>query len=251
MPPYFFTMSKKYLYFALIFILSCKSYHISGIQWNEYHFEEKKNHISPDTSMARIIAPYKNELDSQMNIVIGTNVQSLTSKKPEGSLGDFFADAIREQSEKLYNKKIDIAFFNSGGLRLAEIPQGNIKVTTIYELMPFDNEIIVMNIDGQLLNKILEYSAKRGGDPISGVRYIIRNNQPTSITVNNVPLDLNKIYVYATNDYLANGGDNMNFLKDLPQQKMNMKLRDLLFEYFRTHTQPLNKSTDGRVQIQK
>ena len=244
-------MHKIYFYFAFLLFFSCKSYHTTDIQWNAYHIEEKKKYIAPDTAAINLIAPYKNALDSQMNVVIGTNAVTLTSKKPEGSLGDFFADAIKEQTEKLYNKKIDIAFFNSGGLRIPEIPKGNIKVTTIYELMPFDNEIIVLNIDGNILMKVLEYSAKRGGDPISGVRYIIKNSLPIDILVNNEPIDLNKRYVFATNDYLANGGDNMNFLKEIPQEKKNTKLRDMLFEYFRTHPQPLNKTTDGRVQVQK
>lgn len=244
-------MFRKYSYLLLLFLLSCKSYHTTNIQWDAYHLEDQKKHVAADSSVYSIIAPYKTALDSQMNAVIGTNAVALSSKKPEGSLGNFFADAIREQAETLYQKKIDVAFFNSGGLRIQGIPKGDIKVTTIYELMPFDNEIVVLNIDGKILMKILEYSAKRGGDPISGVRYTINNDKPIDITINGVPLDLNAKYIFATNDYLANGGDNLGFLKDIPQELKKVKLRDMLFEYFKTHPQPLNKSTDGRVQIQK
>ncbi len=249
--PLISSMLKKYPYVLLFFLISCKSYHTTQVQWNTYHLEQKQNRLNPDTVMSTIIAPYKDAIDSQMNVVIGTNLVALTSKKPEGSLGDFFADAIREQAEMIYNKKIDVAFFNSGGLRIQGIQVGDIKVTTIYELMPFDNEIVVMTIDGTTLEKILEYSAKRGGDPISGVRYFIKNDRPTNITVNQEALDLNKKYTYATNDYLANGGDNMLFLKELPKETKNMKLRDMLFDYFKAHPQPLNKTTDGRVQLQK
>lgn len=244
-------MYKKTIYLLLILLAACKSYHTTQVQWDEYHIETKKQAVSADTSIAGIIAPYKNALDSQMNAVIGTNAIALSSKKPEGSLGDFFADAIREEAEKLYHKKIDVSFFNSGGLRIQGIAAGPIKVTTIYELMPFDNEIVVMTIDGKTLLKILEYSAKRGGDPISGVRYTIQDNKPVNITVNNEALVLDRQYIYATNDYLANGGDNMNFLKDVPKELKGVKLRDMLFEYFKSHPQPLNYTADGRVQLQK
>ncbi len=244
-------MPKKYLYIFFLVLLSCKTYHTTNIQWDEYHLEEKKKHINADTAAINIIAPYKNQLDSQMNVVIGTSLVTLTSKKPEGSLGDFFADVMKEQAEIIFNKKIDVAFFNSGGLRLPEIPKGNIKVTTIYELMPFENEIVVMEIDGKTLKKVLEYSAKRGGDPISGARYIINNNLPVDILINNAPLDPDKKYIYATNDYLANGGDNMTFMKEIPQQNLHVKLRDMLFEYFKIHTEAINLTTDGRIQVQK
>lgn len=244
-------MNRRYYFLLLFFLFSCTTYHTTKVEWSAYHFEDKKNHITADTSFVNLIAPYKNALDTQMNAVVGKNEKTLFSKKPEGSLGDFFADALREQTEKAYQKKIDISFFNSGGLRIPEIPKGDIKVTTIYELMPFENEIVVMTIDGNTLLKILQYSAKRGGDPISGVRYTIKNDLPIDITINNEALQPNGSYTYATNDYLAAGGDNMTFLKDIKQEKMNLKLRDMLFDYFKSHPQPLNLSTDGRVQIQK
>jgi 2',3'-cyclic-nucleotide 2'-phosphodiesterase (5'-nucleotidase family) len=242
---------RRYSYVFLLLLFSCKQYHPASVQWTAYHFEQKKQPVEADTAIRSLIAPYKAALDSQMNVVIGTNSRALTSGKPEGSLGNFFADAIREQAEKAYNKKIDVAFFNSGGLRIQGMPAGAIKVTTIYELMPFDNEIVLMQLDGATLMQILEYSARRGGDPISGVRYVIGNNKPENITINGEAIDLNKAYAFATNDYLADGGDNMNFLKTLPREKINLKLRDMLFDYFKTHTQPLNVSTDGRVQLQK
>ncbi len=235
----------------LLLVFACKSYHTTQVQWTQYHLEEKQSHLTPDTSIQTIISPYKNAIDSQMNVVVGTNAVALSSKKPEGSLGDFFADAIREQTAVIFNKNIEIAFFNSGGLRIQGIAKGDIKATTLYELMPFENEIVVMEIDGAILLKILEYSAKRGGDPISGVRYTIHNDKPINISINDAPLDLTRKYTYATNDYLANGGDNMNFLKEIPKEIKNIKLRDMLFAYFKAHPEPLNMTTDGRVQLQK
>lgn len=77
------------------------------------------------------------------------------------------------------------------------------------------------------------------------------NDKPINISINDAPLDLTRKYTYATNDYLANGGDNMNFLKEIPKEIKNIKLRDMLFAYFKAHPEPLNMTTDGRVQLQK
>jgi 2',3'-cyclic-nucleotide 2'-phosphodiesterase (5'-nucleotidase family) len=235
----------------LFLAASCKVYHPVEIQWDAYHIEEAKIHRNADTSITNIITPYKLALDSQMNVVIGKNLQALKAKKPEGGLGDFFADLIREEAEATLGQKIDMAFFNSGGLRLPEIPAGDIKVTTIYELMPFDNELVALHIKGAQLYDILSFIAKRGGDPVSGVRFNIKENAPVNITVNGLALDSSATYFIVTNDYLANGGDNMNLLKNIPQQIPGVKLRDMLLQYFKTHAEPVNKTTDGRIQIQE
>lgn len=234
-----------------LFLFACRSYHPTQIQWNEYHLETKKAPLQADSQSTVTIAPYKNALDSQMHAVIGRTVNSLKSGKPEGTLGDFFADAIREQTAAWLHAPVDISFFNSGGLRIPEIPAGNIQVTTIYELMPFDNEAVVLELDGKTVMQICEFSAKRGGDPVSGLRYQIKDNAPVNITVNGMPLDPDKKYTVATNDYLANGGDNLNFMKGKPLKQTNIKIRDMLLDYFKTHDQPLNYKPDGRVQIQK
>jgi len=184
-----------------------------------------------------------------MNRVIGTNKILLSHKKPEGNLGDFFADAIREQASLVFHKNIEISFFNYGGLRLPEIAAGAITVSTVFELMPFDNEIVLMNLRSDLLLKVLEYSANRGGDPLSGIRYRIKDNKPVDIFINDMLIDTGKTYLFVTNDYLADGGDNMSFMKSIPRIKGNIKLRDMLIDYFKLHPVPLNKSTDGRVQI--
>ncbi len=239
------------LFIGLLFILSCRTYHPTQVQWSEYHLEQKKSSVDADSVANSTIQPYKNALDSQMHVVIGRTITSLKAGKPEGTLGDFFADAIREQTSAWLHAQVDISFFNSGGLRIPEIPTGNIQVTTIYELMPFDNEAVILELDGKTVLQICEFSAKRGGDPVSGMRYQIRDNAPVNILVGNEALDLNRKYMVATNDYLANGGDNLNFLKGKPIKQTGIKIRDMLLDYFKTHDQPLNYKPDGRVQLQK
>jgi 2',3'-cyclic-nucleotide 2'-phosphodiesterase (5'-nucleotidase family) len=117
--------------------------------------------------------------------------------------------------------------------------------------MSFENEAVLMEINGASLKKILDFSASRGGDPVAGVRFVIRNNAATEIFVNGKALDETKTYVFLTNDYLANGGDNFEFLKRIDRTGNNLKIRDLLFRYFESHTEPLNYSADGRVQVYK
>ena len=96
-----------------------------------------------DSSVLKFIQPYSTQLSATMNRVIGICEVELSKAKPESSLGNFFADALREQSEKHFERKIDLCVMNYGGLRLPNISAGNITVGTVFELMPFDNYLSI------------------------------------------------------------------------------------------------------------
>ncbi|MFN8316800.1 MAG: 5'-nucleotidase [Chitinophagales bacterium] len=103
---------------------------------------------------------------------------------------------------------------NLGGIRQPQLPAGNVTLGNIFELMPFDNMIVLLVLDGKTTKQFLDIMAASGGLPISGVRYTISNETATAISFNGVPFDENKTYTLAISDYLANGGDKLDFLKN-------------------------------------
>src|SRR5690606_24774721 len=166
-----------------------------------------------DSSVLKFIQPYSEQLSATMNRVIGESALALNKAKPESTLGNFFTDALREQSEKYFERKIDLCVMNYGGLRLPNISAGNITVGTIFELMPFDNYLVLFTLKGEMILQLLQHIAADGGWPQSGVRFTIKEGKPFDITINGNPIQPEKEYTLLVSDYMAEGGDKLDFIK--------------------------------------
>jgi 2',3'-cyclic-nucleotide 2'-phosphodiesterase (5'-nucleotidase family) len=132
-------------------------------------------------------------------------------------------------------KKIDICILNSGGIR-SILPKGNVTARTAFEIMPFENSLVVIALKGeQILEMVTFFIAEKKPHPLAGITFTIdANNNPKNIMVQGNPLDANTTYYVGTNDYLANGGDNMNFFKKGIQKfDLEYKLRNILIDYFK------------------
>lgn len=200
------------------------------------HFSNEikiNNTIQADSQIETLIHPYKAQLDSTMNLVLVKSDSVLTKNRPSSSLGNFVSDAIRSAAEKKIAHPIDLAIVNYGGIRLGMIATGNITLGKVYELMPFDNQIILLNIRGDSLAKVLDYIASQGGWPVSGVNFSIKKNYAVNIFINNKAFDITQTYSLLVSDYIANGGDNLSMLKNIPQQNLNYLMRDALVDYLK------------------
>ena len=133
-----------------------------------------------------------------------------------------------------------------GGIRQPQLPAGNVTIGNIFELMPFDNMIVLLALDGKTTKQFLDIMAASGGLPVSGVRYEINNETANNITFNGVPFNENKTYTLAISDYLANGGDKLELLKKFKQQSTAKLIRDAFIEYF-SEEKIINGKVDGRV----
>lgn len=165
-----------------------------------------------DEEIADMVQPYKTRLDAEMNKVIGKTARELLKAKPESPLGNFVADLIYKKGQDYYDKNIDFAIVNYGGLRTPNLPAGDITKGAIFELMPFDNLLVVVEMDTATLRQLFGVMAANGGWPISkGVTYTIEGEQAVDILIHNKPIEKDKTYTVVMSDYLANGGDNLFF----------------------------------------
>jgi len=142
---------------------------------------------------------------------------------------------------------------NRGGLRV-NLPKGDIKVINIFELMPFENDLILVKISGEkLLEGVATILEKKHA--FLGLRIKAEKNKIPEVTINNVAIDKTKIYTVVTSDYLAYGGDNFIFFKALVvMEKSNLKIRDAIIKYCNYLTESKKQIipyTDGRLQISK
>ena len=219
------------LAFIISFIFpSCKSvYRINDTQ-SSYNRVDKKLDNSSDSKIDSIIAPYKDKLDKQMNQIIGYS-DGLTKQKVESTMGNWVADAIAKQSAILINDKIDFSTQNYGGLRIKEVPKGPITVGKIYELMPFENFLVVLKVKGNIVQEFLDRTAVYGGWPLSkSVNFKIKDNKAVDVLIAGKTIDYNKTYNIAIPDYVANGGDKCTFFKGQPRITTGTLIRDILIK---------------------
>ncbi len=166
-----------------------------------------------------------------MDKVINSATKTLTKKRPESELGNFLADALLYMAEEKYKTKVDVAFINYGGIRLEQLPAGDVTIGKVFEIMPFDNLLILQKLKGSVLQEFLDLTAKHGGWPVSGITMQIKNGKAVNIKVGDKPLDAEATYTISNSDYIANGGDNADMLKALPQISNGYLMRDAIADY--------------------
>jgi 2',3'-cyclic-nucleotide 2'-phosphodiesterase (5'-nucleotidase family) len=199
-----------------------------------------------DTAIANMIAPYKQKLDAQMNEVIGEAESTLTKELPDGTLGNFVADACLVYAQN-NNATADFCVLNSGGVRIPTIQKGAITVGKIYELMPFDNMIEVVELDGAACKELFAWIAKWKGAPVSGIELTLENGEATNVKIKGEPFNESKTYFVATTDYIANGGDGANMFAKGKRSNYNYKLRDAIIDYVKTK-QTIKANNNGRIK---
>ena len=230
---------KKYLIVVLIIFLSgC----ISTFTLKNFESESIKVNNSIDSTIYKIILPYQAKIDFQMDKVLCYTKNDLIKGRPESNLGNLICDLSLEISKQ----KADMCIMNNGGLR-STILKGQITERDIFKVMPFENELVVLNLHKDEFYQMLKYVTKRGGEPLGGIK-VVQSKDTIRYTLNNkVSIYKDSISVLTT-DYLANGGDKMNFFKNKVQKKLNIKLRDAIINYCKKQD-TLNIILDQRIII--
>ncbi len=245
-------MRNNFLFLSLLLLSSCTKHFVA----TQYRFEQKKiTADSPkDERLWEQIIPYKDSLDKEMNVMLGVSDTILTKSLPESDLGNFICDLILKKSKDYFQQHIDFTFLNNGGIRLPNLPKGNITLGKMIELMPFENRVVLMTLSGKTVDTLFNYMASKGGWQVSGARYKIKNGKAFEVEIGGVSLDLNKNYVVAVSDYLAQGGDNCMMLKGIAYEDSKKPLRDALVEGLKEMTERgeyIKSVIDGRVQLIK
>lgn len=237
----------KILFLIVLIAIACnREHYIISTTQKKYVLTESK----PNKATEQLITPFKNKVDSITNSVVVMSDGVFTKDGNNNSLGNFSCDAIYTMITDSFKYKIDIVLLNKGGLR-ANLPQGEIKVSNLFELMPFENELVMVQVTGKQLaegiKRMIEKKAIFRGIKIKGTT----ENYNISIQQNQLHPDSS--YSILTSDYLATGGDNYDFLKSARTIKfLNFKIRDALILYCKK-VNALNKSikpyTDDRFSI--
>ncbi len=206
------------------------------LQQYEPHLLTISDTIVAEPKMSNFILGYKGRLDSVMNEIVGTTEVPLSKAQPESTMGNFAADAQLEAGKKLDNLST-ISVVNYGCIRIPFVAKGNITKGKIYEIMPFDNMVTIIEIPGAVLQTFCDHMAARKGWPVSGLSYVIKDGKATDVKVGSVAIKDNAVYKLVTSDYIANGGDECEFLVPLKKYPSTVFLRDAMIDKVRRDSQ--------------
>ena len=192
-------------------------------------------------SVETFIKPYRENIEKDLSEILSFAPQNIDKTGEwQSSIGNLLADVVLDKGNPILksrkNVSIDFCLLNHGGIR-AIIPKGNVTARTAFEIMPFENSLIIVAMKGSDILEIPTYIIKeKKPHPLSGMTFTIdKNNLAKNILIQGKPLNENKTYYVATSDYLANGGDNMTFFKKNSDKiDLDYKLRNILIDYFKT-----------------
>jgi 2',3'-cyclic-nucleotide 2'-phosphodiesterase (5'-nucleotidase family) len=164
--------------------------------------------IPDDPDVAKVLNPLKAEIKATFDLVL---VQCPTGlykggNGRENELGEWIADAMRVRAEALVGAPVKFAYTNTGGIR-ANIRPGVVKVGDIYEVMPFENELVVAELTGaEIVEVVKEGILRRAVEPMSGIRARTGGTvaKPELIVTwaDGSAIDPKEVVKLATSDYL-------------------------------------------------
>lgn len=194
---------------ALLLLASCRpSYELAKVEGCVVPMDSTWS-MEPDAEAVALVAPYKARIDSMMSKVVGQAAISMDRYRPESLLSNLVADVLREAAVEVQGHPADVGLVNVGGIRNS-LTQGNITTENIYEILPFENSLCVVTMNGKVLKMLFENIAKRGGEGISGAKLVIRKDGTlVEGSLVGKPLKDDQLYTVATIDYLADGNDGM------------------------------------------
>lgn len=233
---------------VLALVSACKDPYYVQQRTGRLYVVEKE--ARQDSAFVKMLHPYKRGVDTQMQVVIGRTDVPLTKAQPECTLGNFMADATFEAGKKL-DPKTAAAVMNYGGIRLSYISPGPITKGKMYELMPFDNMLTIVEMPGSVIREFCDKMAAAKGWPVSNLSFTIKDKKATDITIDGQVLNDQIVYKIAVNDYLARGGDNCDFMVPLKKRYTTIFLRDILIEYvarLNNVDKPLHPELENRIR---
>ena len=244
------------IFLTLFFIVSCakQNFYVSKIEGKRITITDKE---TQNQQIENYIKPYREHINKDLDSV--SAFCPVTLDKSDGkwqtTIGNLMADVTLQRGNLVFKarekKDIDLCILNNGGIR-AILPKGNVTSRTAFEIMPFENSLVVMALKGEQIFELVDYFiTTQKPHPLSGITFTIgKDKLAKNILVQGKPLEKEAIYYVATNDYLSNGGDNMNFFKKSVQKyDLDYKLRNVLIDYFKeVDTIPVIK--DVRVSVE-
>jgi len=203
---------------------------------------EEAAELEVDPEVTAIIGEVNEKNKEITSVVVGKTDVVLDGVREhvragETNLSNLITDAMLAASGA------DMAITNGGGIR-ASIDVGDITMEEIITVLPFGNYVVVKEYTGAQILAALEHGTKNYPEPaggfaqVAGVTFTLDLNEEAGkrvkdVKIGNEPLDLEKTYKVATNDFMAAGGDDYTMLKEGKLVTELAALDEVLIEYIK------------------
>ncbi len=215
--------------------------------------------IPGDSSVDKMLAVYSPKV-RELDVVIGKLKGELRKGGTgAGSLGNFVTDGMRAQAASKSGKPITLALMNAGGMRRSTIGEGDLRARDVFELLPFENALVTVELTGEQLLKLMQTIVAKH-EAQSGARLMYKTNADKTTELVSAKLreatgekdiDPKAIYTITTIDYLYRvGGATYGMLQEGKNMKeLGITLRDALMNYVKAETaagRDIKPNLDGR-----
>ncbi|MEJ1222161.1 5'-nucleotidase [Sediminicola sp. 1XM1-17] len=199
------------------------------------------NTLVPVDSIAQFVSPYRNRINEVLDSTLAYASATFTTEDGplNSSAGNFMADIVMSEAgpifQKRTNKEIDFVLLNKGGIR-SIISKGGVSARDMYQVMPFENTIVVVELSAKSVRDLITFLIQsKQPHPVAGIQIQLdRNGSLAAVNIQGMPFDEDRTYFVATSNYLANGGDNMNFFKNkISLTETDYLLRNAMIDYLR------------------
>ncbi len=200
--------------------MSCKreSYHLTTIQGAQVQIDSGFKTVD---SINQFVAPFRDRINQVVDSTLAYAPEALVLNDGtrNTSIGNLMADIVLAETAPIFKKQtgndLDFVVLNRGGIR-AIISAGPVNARNAYEVMPFENFISVVELDGAAIRQLITFlSESSKAHPIAGMQIVLdKNNKLESVTINGSPFDENRNYFVATSDYLVMGGPSIGFFNE-------------------------------------
>jgi 2',3'-cyclic-nucleotide 2'-phosphodiesterase (5'-nucleotidase family) len=204
-------------------------------------------------SLEAFVAPYRERVNEVLDSTLA--YAPYTISKTDGvyntTAGNLMADIVLQEANPIFRartgREIDFVLLNHGGIR-SVISPGPVSARTAYQVMPFDNTIVVAEMNGKAIRELVAFLIQADRPhPIAGIQIVMgKDNRLQEVNIQGVPFDENRNYFIATSSYLTQGGDDMIFFGNaLSLTETDYYIRNALIDYFKK-VDTLNPKLDDR-----
>ncbi len=229
-------MRFNHLTILLLFLLllSCTSQEkLTGVEAEPFYTIDES--LDKDEEIEAKLASWREIYGEEMDRRVVEALGNFHFGKPESSLGNLTADMLRYRASHEMERFVHLALINRDGFGI-EFREGPITLDHLYQFMPYDNTLVVLEMPGSKIAKLADEIASRGGVPVSGLRMMINNGRATGILVNSEHLDPERTYYLATSSYVAGGGGGFDsLLEHNTRHDFDLLIRDLFIDHLRRY----------------
>lgn len=236
-----------YFLFLTLCLCGCHtSVQVGSVETSAIAVNASSDSISDSVYIA-YLASYKEAVEREMAVVIGSAADEMYVASPECPMLNWATEALWARAKEVYPNKVDMAVMNMGGMR-CEWHKGPITQGNVFELMPFDNQLVVLTLKGEDILALCQSFATYGAQGVAGLRMTAVDGQLADVTIGGKPIDVNALYTVATSDYLSGGTDHMEALKNhVDCWNSGLLVRDLYVQSVKADT--IRAIMDGRMNI--